>query len=334
MLPVAIDLSCIVRATPNADGVVRVRSESVGDEIELAADGASDPADGRQGGAGTQRASSARSPSAGGRPSAWTPSSRRRAARRRPLVERSARGRARPGAVRRRRFRARRSSSSRGMPGRAEQIATGVPCGIMDQLASLAGRSNHALLIDCRSSRSSRSAAAAARRRSSSTRASRARWWTARTRSDGARARRWRRFSGSASLRDARPSRSPTSRAPVTSSPRTPVCSRPPRRSPRGTWGARAAAEREPRSLRDDFEVSTPELDALGGRARGRRCVGARLDGRRLRRLRRRRGEPRRGRRDRRDGGRPLLVADRAPAARVRLSRSRRSGRIPPQAAT
>ncbi|MCU1496565.1 MAG: Galactokinase [Acidimicrobiales bacterium] len=31
----------------------------------------------------------------------------------------------------------------------AEQRASGVPCGIMDQLASAAGRSGHALLIDC-----------------------------------------------------------------------------------------------------------------------------------------------------------------------------------------
>lgn len=34
---------------------------------------------------------------------------------------------------------------------RAEQIASGVPCGIMDQLASAAGREGHALLIDCHS---------------------------------------------------------------------------------------------------------------------------------------------------------------------------------------
>ena len=33
---------------------------------------------------------------------------------------------------------------------RAEQIASGVPCGIMDQLASAAGVAGHALLIDCR----------------------------------------------------------------------------------------------------------------------------------------------------------------------------------------
>jgi galactokinase len=33
----------------------------------------------------------------------------------------------------------------------AEELATGVPCGIMDQLACLKGREGHALLIDCRS---------------------------------------------------------------------------------------------------------------------------------------------------------------------------------------
>lgn len=32
---------------------------------------------------------------------------------------------------------------------RAERRASGVPCGIMDQLASVAGRAGHALLIDC-----------------------------------------------------------------------------------------------------------------------------------------------------------------------------------------
>ena len=32
---------------------------------------------------------------------------------------------------------------------RAEQVATGVPCGIMDQLTSVAGVEGHALLIDC-----------------------------------------------------------------------------------------------------------------------------------------------------------------------------------------
>lgn len=33
---------------------------------------------------------------------------------------------------------------------KAEEIAVGVPCGLMDQLCSASGRSGHALLIDCR----------------------------------------------------------------------------------------------------------------------------------------------------------------------------------------
>lgn len=33
---------------------------------------------------------------------------------------------------------------------RAEQVASGVPCGILDQLASTSGRTGHALLLDCR----------------------------------------------------------------------------------------------------------------------------------------------------------------------------------------
>lgn len=36
---------------------------------------------------------------------------------------------------------------------RAEQIATGVPCGVMDQTAILRGRAGHALLLDCSSGR-------------------------------------------------------------------------------------------------------------------------------------------------------------------------------------
>lgn len=32
---------------------------------------------------------------------------------------------------------------------RAEQVATGVPCGILDQLASVGGRDGHALVMDC-----------------------------------------------------------------------------------------------------------------------------------------------------------------------------------------
>jgi galactokinase len=34
---------------------------------------------------------------------------------------------------------------------RAEEVATGVPCGIMDQLTSVCGKEGHALVVDCRS---------------------------------------------------------------------------------------------------------------------------------------------------------------------------------------
>jgi galactokinase len=33
----------------------------------------------------------------------------------------------------------------------AEHVGTGMPCGVMDQLASVSGRAGHALLLDCRS---------------------------------------------------------------------------------------------------------------------------------------------------------------------------------------
>src|SRR5215207_1268744 len=43
VLPVAIDLACTVRAKPRNDGVVTLRSLDVDSEVELAADGSTDP---------------------------------------------------------------------------------------------------------------------------------------------------------------------------------------------------------------------------------------------------------------------------------------------------
>ena len=160
-------------------------------------------------------------------------------------------------------------------------VATGVPCGIMDQLASLAGSRDRALLIDCRSfeiepiplpprlavlvihsgmSRQLVDSAYAERRRAVR---------------GGRRAARPVRHCATR-----RPSRSPTSRAPATSSPRTHACSRRPRRSPRGdlaTLGRLLAASHA--SLRDDFEVSTPELDVLVEELVEAGALGARLTG-------------------------------------------------------
>ena len=43
VLPVAIDLSCVIRATTNDDGVVRLRSEDADGAVALAADGSTEP---------------------------------------------------------------------------------------------------------------------------------------------------------------------------------------------------------------------------------------------------------------------------------------------------
>ena len=70
--------------------------------------------------------------------------------RRRPVVERRLRGR---GRARRCRDVAGFELAPRELAlaaQRAEHVATGVPCGIQDQLASVFGRAGHALLLDCR----------------------------------------------------------------------------------------------------------------------------------------------------------------------------------------
>ena len=151
VLPVAIDLHCIVDAYPTTDGVIRLRSEADPEPVELPADGAVDPRNvsprwGRYvAGVVTSLAERGR-PAVGidGFVSSTVP----------------------PGAG---------LSSSAALEvavalalaaaadfelsplelalacQHAEHIATGVPCGIMDQLASVAGAAGSALLIDCRS---------------------------------------------------------------------------------------------------------------------------------------------------------------------------------------
>ena len=124
VLPVAIDLSCIVRATPNDDGVVRLRSESVDDEIELAADGGARSTC-RRCGPATPPASSGRSPSEAGRRRDGCRHHLDDPARRGPLFSAAlevARARALAG-----------SRSSSRSPVRKGRCATGVPCGIMDR---------------------------------------------------------------------------------------------------------------------------------------------------------------------------------------------------------
>ena len=162
----------------------------------------------------------------------------------------------------------------------AEQVATGVPCGIMDQLTSLAGRHNHALLIDCRSlhvrpialpprlavlilhsgmSRALIDSEYAERREACEAMAA---------------------LLGVSALRDATPEQvadEPRARHVVSENERVLEAAE--------ALGAGDVAALGPllnashQSLRDDFEVSTPELDALSQALRDAGAIGARLTG-------------------------------------------------------
>jgi galactokinase len=162
----------------------------------------------------------------------------------------------------------------------AEQAATAVPCGIMDQLASLAGRRDHALLIDCRSlemepvplpdgialvvvesgvARSLDETAYAARRAECEAVAARL---------------------GLPSLRDATAAQvadEPRARHVVSENERVLAAADALRRNDVEELGT--LLSRSHASLRDDFEVSTPELDVLVGTLGRCGAFGARLTG-------------------------------------------------------
>lgn len=162
----------------------------------------------------------------------------------------------------------------------AEQIATGVPCGAMDQLASVFGRAGHALLLDCRSlqftpvalpanvsvvavhtgtSRRLEDSAYAARRAACEVAAARA---------------------GVTALRDATPEQvadDPIARHVVSENARVLDFVDALGRGALDRCGALMLASHA--SLRDDFSVSTPELDLLVDALRDAGAYGARLTG-------------------------------------------------------
>jgi galactokinase len=162
----------------------------------------------------------------------------------------------------------------------AEQLASGVPCGVMDQLASVGGRAGHALLLDCRTlaitpiplptgtevlvihsglERTLETSAYAQRRAACEAAAARL---------------------GVAALRDAtieQVADDPIARHVVTENGRVAAFADALVRADLQTCGALMLASH--RSLRDDFEVSTPELDRLVELSVGAGAHGARLTG-------------------------------------------------------
>lgn len=162
----------------------------------------------------------------------------------------------------------------------AEQVATGVPCGIMDQLASVAGEDGSALLIDCRSlavtpvplpralgvvvvhsgiPRTLDTSAYAERRRACEELAARL---------------------GVPALRDSTPAEvagDPLGRHVVSENARVHEAVAALARGDLLRLGAVVQASHA--SLRDDFQVSTPELDALVQALEREGALGARLTG-------------------------------------------------------
>lgn len=161
-----------------------------------------------------------------------------------------------------------------------EHRASGVPCGLMDQLASVGGRAGHALLLDCRTlavtpvpipetagvlvvhsglERTLESSAYAERRAACEDAAARV---------------------GIATLRDAtfeQVRNDPIARHVVTENARVEAFARALEANDLPRAGALMVESHQ--SLRDDFEVSTPELDRLVRLALDAGAFGARLTG-------------------------------------------------------
>jgi galactokinase len=280
VLPLALDLECVARTEPRDDGIVQVRSAEFDGEVEVPADGRVDPVQVEP---------------------AW---GRIVAGVVRTLA---ARGRAPVGLV------AELHSTvpvGKGLSSsaavevalalalcaeaglelgpvelalacqEAEQLATGVPCGIMDQLVATSGRRDAALLIDCRTLAAeavplpadlavlvvdsgvsrSLSATAYAERRAECERVAAA--------------------LGLSALRDAtleQVAGEPRARHVVTENARVLQFADALRRGDVDALGPLLLQSHA--SLRDDFEVSTPELDDCVERLVGAGALGARLTG-------------------------------------------------------
>ena len=280
VLPLAIDLECVVHATVRTDGLVRAGSADLRGEVEVAADGSTEPAE-VEPPWGRYVAGIVRTLKDRGRPpvgidariSSTVPvgaglSSSAALEVGLALALCHAAG-----------FELPRVELARACQ-EAELVATGVPVGIMDQLASLFGKRGHALLIDCRSlavepiplpprlavvivhsgvSRMLVDSAYAERRHACEQVAARL---------------------GMPALRDAtleQVAEEPRARHVVSENARVLEAARLLSEGVTDELGPLLNASHA--SLRDDFEVSTPELDVLADELVAAGALGARLTG-------------------------------------------------------
>jgi galactokinase len=162
----------------------------------------------------------------------------------------------------------------------AEQAATGVPCGAMDQMASVFGRAGHALLLDCRSLELTpvplpRGVSVVVVHTGTSRRLENSAYAARRAACEAAAAR-----TGVRALRDATPEQvadDPIARHVVSENRRVLEFVDALRRGALDRCGALMLASHA--SLRDDFGVSTPELDLLVEVLCDAGAYGARLTG-------------------------------------------------------
>jgi galactokinase len=283
VLPVAIDRECVAAARVRDDGVVRVRSLDVdpGDAVvEIPADGSAEPtavepAWGRYVAAVVRvLAESGRAPvgieaviaSTVPPGSGLASSAALEVACALALADAAG-------------FSLSRDELARACQ-RAEEAATGVPCGIMDQLASLAGEAGSALLVDCRSLElqpvSLPAGVAVLVVHSGVSRALAESEYAQRRAACEAIAREL----GVPALREARPAdvkERPLARHVVSENERVVATAEALAAGDTAALGALFAASHA--SLRDDYRVSTPEVDALVRALIDAGALGARLTG-------------------------------------------------------
>lgn len=283
VLPVAIDRDCLVAARPRADGRVVVRSLDVDPTdlvVELAADGSDEPRE-VEPAWGRYVAGVLRELAAQGRPEVGIDAVLSSTVPQGSGLSSSAA------------LEVACAVTLCGVAGfeltaaelaaacqRAEHAATGVPCGIMDQLASLEGVAGAALLIDCRTFEITAAPipqsvqilvvhSGLPRALADSAYAQRRATCEASARALGLRA-----------LRDATPEQvagDPFARHVVSENARVLETVRTLEAADLEALGPLFAASHA--SLRDDYDVSTPELDALVRLLVAAGALGARLTG-------------------------------------------------------